>query len=135
MTKAAKVGLGIILGLIVVIAGAIYIYDQSEENELRRARGQLELEQIHQEHEQEMQRLQVQYAETTVGPVSAHHLELCYMQGFPTGGGTRPANSSMSRREWAECQAIIAAMHKAQAQQEAAKRRADAAYDKAHPVK
>jgi hypothetical protein len=41
----------------------------------------------------------------------------------------------MSRRERAECQAVIDAVQKGQARFDAEKRKKDAAYDKAHPVK
>lgn len=104
------------------------------DSDLERAQHQEKLAESAHEHELEMQRLNVEYVETDEGPIAAQGLKLCYMEGFPTEGtGTFP--TSMSHRERAKCQAIIDTMHKTEAQQAAAKRKADAAYDKAHPEK
>ena len=43
MKTSSKVALAIILGLVVVVAGAVYINDKIEEDELRRARIGLQL--------------------------------------------------------------------------------------------
>lgn len=86
----------------------------------------------------------VKWARLTIGEVAALRLEACYAGGFPTDGKTtympdgdklEDYPSSMSRRERAECQAVIDAVHKGQAKFDARERKKDAAYDKAHPVK
>jgi hypothetical protein len=86
----------------------------------------------------------VKSARLTIGEVAALRLEACYMGGFPTEGKTtympdgdtlEDYPKSMSRRERAECQAVIDAVHKNMARFEAEERKKDAAYDRAHPVK
>jgi hypothetical protein len=68
-----------------------------------------------------------------LGPVEKDQLDVCYSGGYPSESAFR--NHLLSRREAAECDVILKKLSKLEARDAAAKAEADAAYDKAHPVK
>jgi len=126
--RGAKWVLGILLAIILLIAGAMVIMHQVEKNELEVAEVGLKLAIADQEHENRVHALNVRYAELTEGPIAASKLDACYAGGYPK-------NHSLSRRQVAECDSILKNLDQNAARDKAKEKRKDAAYDKAHPVK
>ncbi len=77
------------------------------------------------------QRGNIRMVELSLGDIAASQIKICYNAGYPHNRGTY---NGLSRREVAECDAILKQVSKLEAQVAAEKAKKDAAYDKAHPV-
>lgn len=66
--------------------------------------------------------------ELSQGRLAAATLRVCYLSGYP-----KAPDKNLSRREIAECDAIIKAQERIDARQAAEKKRKDDEYDKKHP--
>lgn len=133
---------------VVMIGVALGLTGCDNSDQIRR--DQADIDQHFQQQEKRLHDLDVEYARTTLGPQTAKQLELCFDQGFSpaapnpgtsagtltvTGSSQGTGSSTLSRREAANCNAIIARINKRKAQDEAEEAKKDAEYDKAHPVK
>jgi len=128
----------------VVIGAAVVMSLTGCDNSDQIRRDQADVDQHQQQQEKRLHDLDVEYARLTLGLLAAKDLEICFDKGFspvapnpgvPAGAltvtaGTQGGSATLSRREAANCNAIIARMNKMKAQTDAEEARKDAAYDK-----
>ena len=134
----------------VVIGAAVVILSLAGcDNSDQIRRDQADIDQYQQQQEKRLHDLDVENARLALGQQAALQLELCFDKGFspvapnpgvPAGAltvtaGTQGGSATLSRREAADCNAIIARMNKIKARDDAEEAKKDAEYDKAHPVK
>ena len=142
MTKSSttqKWVLGIIVGLIVLVVGAIVISNQVDESNLKDAEAKADAAEEARRWDNRMKESKVDLVRTTQGDVAASTLEACYASGYPTGGVTNGLDTyppaGMSRRRVAECDRILQRQHQLEAQSDAEEKRKDAGYDRTHPIR
>jgi hypothetical protein len=78
--------------------------------------------------EVENQKLELEIVELSQGRLAATTLRVCFYKGYP-----KAPDKSLSRREIAECYAIVKAQERIDARQAAEKKKKDDEYDKKHP--
>jgi len=130
-TRAQKVVLGVIVGVVAAIIGGVWINSMVEESQLKTAQAQAQIAVDSAQMNDRLHESQLELVGTAIGPTAEAQLRVCFFAGYPANQGTY---NNLSRREVAVCNAILAKLEKSENKEATAKAKLDATYDRQHPV-